>query len=116
MDGFLHETINTMLKSLVENLKKQIAIVIAEVTSKALLEHVFYENEYKRSGGQKYLKANDRITSIVKMTTQYINRTPFSSHDDSQISGDSVQSNVMERLKDSLNGNNDKARTSLTQS
>ena len=116
VDSFMSDTVTAMLKSLMEELKKLIAIVIAEVTSKALLEHVFYETEFKRSGGTKYLKANDRISSIVKMTTQSINKTPLSSHDCSQLSNDSVHSEVMERLKESLQGNSEKARHSFSQS
>ena len=116
VDSFVNDTINTMLKSFMEEVKKLIAIVIAEVTSKALLEHVFYETEFKRSGGTKYLKANDRISSIVKMTTHSINKTPLSSSDCSQLSNDNIHMEVMERLKESLQGNNEKTRPSLTQS
>ena len=76
-NGSVHDIVKNTLASLISDIKKHIAIVLAEVTSKALLEHIFYEAEYKRSGGQKYLKATDRITSIVKMTTQSINKAPF---------------------------------------
>ena len=116
VDNFVNDTISTMLKSLMEELKKLIAVVIAEVTSKALLEHVFYENEFKKSGGTKYLKANDRISSIVKMTTNSINKTPLSSYDCSQLENETVHTEVMERLKESLQGNSEKMRQPSTQS
>jgi hypothetical protein len=86
------------------------------VTSKALLEHVFYEMESKCTQGQKYLKANDRISSIVKMTTQAVNKAPFAQNDESQLSNDVIHGEVMDQLKDSLSCNNQKTKAPATQS
>ena len=115
-DGFAHDMVKNMVMAVVAEIKKQIAVIIAEVTSKALLEHVFYEIESKRTQGQKSLSTNDRISSIVKMTTQAVNKAPFAQYDESQISNDDIHGEVMGRLKDSLSCNNQKAKSSSTQS
>ena len=76
--------------------------MIAEVVSKAFLEHVFYEGEAQRTKGEKHLGTTARIASIAKMATQSANASPLHTTDSYMVDQASVQDEVMNRLKSSL--------------
>ena len=100
--SFLKETIEPIILAAMEKLKKQIAIVIAEVVAKAFLEHLFYESEFKRTNGEKYLGATARVTSIAKMATQSVNNSPLHESDNSTVEIEAVQKAVMQHLQSSM--------------
>jgi hypothetical protein len=103
----------SLLEEILGQIRTQIAIIVAEVVSKALLEHIYYEAEYKKSGGTKYLGAAARVASIAKMATVSVNKSPFSKNDKSVVTDQSVHTEVMERLKASfsVNANGNKPST-----
>ena len=43
--SFIQETVQSVMLSMMETLKKQLTIIIAEIVAKAFLEHIFYEAE-----------------------------------------------------------------------
>ena len=92
--------------SFIVNIKKQIAVVVAEVVTKAFLDHIFYEGESKRTNGKVHLGTTARAKSIAKMSAAAVNGKPFSESDCTQISPEEVDSELMERIKSSLKVNN----------
>jgi hypothetical protein len=86
------------LSTIILNLKKQIAAIIAEVVTKALLDHIFYEQESKKSNGQKIFGTSARATSIAKVATQAVNRRPLMDGDATEVSHDDVQTQVLDSL------------------
>ena len=100
--SLIKEEIDKALYTLMANIKKQMAVVVAEVVTKALLEHIFYECEYKKSNGKTCHGATARTASIAKMATSAVNQGQLSPSDNTQISGDEVGSEVLKRLKNSL--------------
>ena len=104
-----------LIHSILESLKKQIAIMIAEVVSKALLEHIYYEGESRKTNGATYLGATARVNSIVKMSTQSVNSCPFYESDESTVDKSSVQSEVTRRLQSFMSsGNNSQSQSTPT--
>ena len=97
--SFIAETIQPLILGVMEMLKKQIAIIIAEVVSKALLEHVYYEAESKKTNGATHHGTKARITSIVKMATQSVNMCPLHETDNTTVDKSAVQTEVMSRLQ-----------------
>ena len=85
--------------------QKQIAIVVAEVVTRAFLDHIFYEGEFKRTSGKVYLGATARAKSIAKMATTAVNSKPFYDADCSQVQPEEVDTELMERMKASLKVN-----------
>ena len=109
--SLLTETLKPIIHSLLESLKKQIAVVVAEVVSKALLEHIFYEGESRKTNGATYLGATARVNSIVKMSTQAVNGCPFHESDESTVDKTTVQSEVMRRLQSFMSNGNQSQST-----
>ena len=87
---------------MMETLKKQLTIIIAEVVAKAFLEHIFYEAEASKTNGVKYLGATARVTSIVKNTTESANASPLHEMDKSVVNVTDVKAEVMKRLQSSM--------------
>ena len=103
--SFIQEEIQKTLDTLIINIKKQIAVVVAEVVTKAFLDHIFYEGESKRTNGKVHLGTTARAKSIAKMSAAAVNSKPFSENDCTQISPDEVDNELMERMKSSLKVN-----------
>ena len=80
--------------------------MIAEVVSKALLEHIYYEGESRRTNGATYLGATARVTSIVKMSTQAINSCPLHDSDKNNVDKGAVHTEVMKRLQSFMTPSN----------
>ena len=97
---------------MIVNIKKQIAVVVAEVVTTAFLDHIFYEGEFKRTNGKVYLGATARTKSIAKMSATAVNSKPFFETDCSQASPEEVDNELMERMKTSLKVNTNRPSTS----
>ena len=97
--SFITESIEPIIFGILETLKKQLAVMISEVVSKALLEHIFYEGESRRTNGATYLGATARVSSIVKMSTQAVNSCPLHESDKSNVVTADVHTEVMKRLQ-----------------
>ena len=118
--SLLQETIQSTVLGMLETFKKQLTVIIAEVVSKAFLEHIFYESESRKSNGSKYLGTTARVASIVKNATESTNSCPFHEKDKSTVDGVAVRSEVMKRLhasmsvsaKNQLQGDNTNAGSS----
>ena len=90
------------LGKLVSAIKKQIAIIVAEVVAKSFLDHIYYEGESNRTNGQNYLSANARTRSIAKAATSSVNKCCFSESDKTTINFEEVSLEVIDRLKPSF--------------
>ena len=103
----------------IASVKKQIAVIVAEVVTKAFLEHIFYEGESKRTGGKVHLGTTARAKSIAKMSTTSVNCKPFHEMDCSLVQLEEVESELTERMKSFLKvnpaNNNNRPSTSNTQ-
>ena len=69
------------------------------MVSRALLEHIFYEGESRRTNGATYLGATARVASIVKMSTQAVNTSPLHDSDKTSLDNGIVHTEVMKRLQ-----------------
>ena len=87
---------------MMETLKKQLTVIIAEVVAKAFLEHIFYEAEAKKTNGVKHLGATARVLSIVKNATESANSCPLHILDKSTVDAAEVKAEVMKRLQSSM--------------
>ena len=101
--SFIQDTIQTVVLGMMETIKKQLTVIIAEVVAKAFLEHIYYEAEARKSNGEKYLGATARVTSIVKNATEAANSSPFHELDKSTVNAADVNAEVMKRLQSSMN-------------
>ena len=103
--SLLHGQILSVVHEVLTNLKKQIAVIVGEVVTKALLEHTYYEGESKRTNGKTYLGATARTKSIAKMAATAVNARPFFDSDISQVCTEDVGRLVQERLSSSFQHN-----------
>ena len=98
----LQEEVQKAVDKVVMVIKKQIAIIVAEVDAKSFLDHIYYEGESKRTNGQTHLSTNARTRGIAKAATNSVNRSRFSQTDETQINLEEVNQEVNERLKSSF--------------
>ena len=82
---------------MMETLKKQLMVIIAEVVAKAFLKHIFYEAK-----GVKYWGATARVSSIVKNATESANSSPRRDLDKSTVNAAEVKAEVMKHLQSSM--------------
>ena len=80
-----------------QNIKLQIAVVIAQVIAKALLDHAYYEEENKKPGGKKQ-STSAKIRSISKIATISMNSVTFSKND-KPLTEELVHGGVMETFQ-----------------
>ena len=102
IEDTVQKSIQQVLSNLLQALKKQMAIMMAEVVAKAFLEHIFYESESRKTNGEKHLGATARVHSIVKTATESVNSTPFMEADIHQVDMTDVKGEVMKRLQSSM--------------
>ena len=100
--SLLTETIEPIIKEILKTIKRQIAVVVAEVVSRAFLDHIYWEGESKRSGGKEYLRASTRITCVSKWASQAVNATPLHELDNSSVETSDVVKTVGSRLQNVL--------------
>ena len=101
----LQEEVQMALSKVISVLKKQLAVIIAEVVAKSFLDHMYYEAESKRTNGQSHLSTSARTRAIAKTATNSINRCCFLEQDQSVVNMEEVSQEVNERLKSSFNQN-----------
>ena len=111
----LQEELQIALGKIVSAIKKQIAVIVAEVVTKSFLDHIYYEGESKRTNGQNYLSANARTRSIAKAAANSVNKCCFSESDNSTIHFEEVSLEVIERLKPSFAQNHNAGPSTSTQ-
>ena len=102
MLSFVEETIKPIIVGMFVAMKKQIAIMVAEVVSKAFLEHVYYEGEARRTNGEVHYRTTQRVNSVAKMSTLSINSCPFHPDDSTKLDQNEVQTEVRRRLQSSM--------------
>ena len=103
--SLIKEEIQKAMDTIIASIKKQIAVIVAEVVTRAFLDHIFYEGEFKRTGGKVHLGTTARAKSIAKMSTTSVNCKPFHDADCSQVQLEEVESELTERMKSSLKVN-----------
>ena len=101
----LEEQVQTVVSKALSSIKKQIAIIVAEVVAKSFLDHIYYERECKKTNGQTYLSANARTSAIAKTATNSVNKCSFFPQDETSITSEEVSQEVNERLKSSFTQN-----------
>ena len=101
--SFVKEMIQPIIFNAVEALKKQLAVMIAEVVAHAFLEHLYYEGEAKKTNGAKYLGTTARVNSIAKVAAQSVSSCTLHESDKSTVDVNEVQSALYDRLKVSMN-------------
>ena len=100
--SLLTQTVEPIIKEILKTIKRQIAVVVAEVVSRAFLDHIYWEGESKRSGGKEYLRASTRITCVSKWASQAVNATPLHELDNSSVETSDVVKTVGSRLQNVL--------------
>ena len=100
--SLLTQTIEPIIKEILKTIKRQIAVVVAEVVSRAFLDHIYWEGEAKRTGGKEYLRASTRITCVSKWAAQAVSATPLHELDDSAVETNDVVKTVGTRLQNVL--------------
>ena len=93
------EAIQPIIKEVLHVIKKQVAVIVAEVVSRAFLDHLFWEKEAIKSNGNRYLSASTRISSLAKWSAQAANAAPLHQSDDSTLDPNDVLHRVMSRLQ-----------------
>ena len=88
----------SLLSSILLNMRKQIAIIVAEVVTKAFLDHLYYENESRKSNGAKVHGPVARASSIAKVAVQAVNKCQLGDGDVQEVSHEEVQAQVLERV------------------
>ena len=96
------EAMQPIIKEVLHVIRKQIAVVVAEVVSRAFLDHLYWEKEASKSNGTRYLSASSRITSLAKWSAQAANAAPLHRSDDSTVEANDVLHKVMSRLQSVL--------------
>ena len=98
----MSDLIKPLIKEVLTMVKNQIAVIVAEVLSRAFLDHVFWERESRNSGGERHLSASNRITSLAKWSVQAVNAAPLHSLDEHTVETNDVLLKVMGRLQNVL--------------
>ena len=96
------EAIQPIIKEVLHAIRKQIAVVVAEVVSRAFLDHIYWENEATKTNGARYLSASQRISSLAKWSAQATNAAPLHQADDSTVESSDILLRVMNRLQNVL--------------
>ena len=93
------QTIEPLLKEIMQSIKKHIAVVVAEVVSRAFLDHVYWEAEAKKTGSEKHISSSVRISSLSKWSAQAVNAAPLHELDESSVEVNDIVMSVGTRLQ-----------------
>ena len=93
------QTLEPVLKEILQSIKEQIAVVVAEVVSRAFLDHVYWEGEAKKTGSDKHISSSMRISNHSKWSAQAVNAAPLHRLDDSSVEVGDVVLKVGTRLQ-----------------